>query len=451
MATRRAKRLGKLPNQYKKLENQQHLLKNIEHDDDSRKYLGMGRSFVPVGKHQYTAEDNRGEYPISALVRKNEQGYTIEARNYVATKNKEYGRIYVHKPDNFVAGGHPVPYQQQGVVYQQPSILFESGCIFDAQSRYEDNIRAPEAPAQEVVTAERSFLRPYLSQQVFPAPLQRQQLLSVGKEKSYEISDSSSSACHHLDDNNDDILNLGFQRGQRQLRFMAPCDNFDNQGCFEDKFKIHSFVHQQKSNTSLTERHEIPMKNIRHPITGHAPSIQSTSLSPYMEQKEERRDSHPRTSLPPHYSKRNILPLSTKKDKKWLSEFQCFIRSHCIEVFSASAHDVASRMNSKRVSLGQVGIRCRFCAHLPYNERSIRSSSFPSSITRLYQCATMMVRDHFANCKAMPPSVLNRYLQLKSQSNHSAHDSKTYWMRSARDVLDLTDTDEGIRFSSDTK
>jgi hypothetical protein len=164
---------------------------------------------------------------------------------------------------------------------------------------------------------------------------------------------------------------------------------------------------------------------------------------------ENKRLSHLSLRPPPRHDRdRQILPLSSKGDKKWLSDFQCFLRSHCMEVFSASAEDVASRMNSKRVALNQVGIRCRFCAHLPYRERANRSSSFPSSTNGLYHCATMMARDHFANCKAMPPSILHQYLQLKAQFNYSEHDSKTYWMKSARVDLGLMDTDHGIRFST---
>lgn len=150
-------------------------------------------------------------------------------------------------------------------------------------------------------------------------------------------------------------------------------------------------------------------------------------------------------ALQPYYN-RQVLALSTGDDENWLSEFLCFVRSQCVEVFSASQDDVASRMNSKKVLLGQVGIRCRFCAHLPHRERTGRSSSFPSSINRIYQSLTMMLRDHFTKCSAMPPQMNERYLCLKANASQGATDSKKYWIESAR-TLGLVDTEnEGMRF-----
>jgi hypothetical protein len=148
--------------------------------------------------------------------------------------------------------------------------------------------------------------------------------------------------------------------------------------------------------------------------------------------------------LQPYYN-RQVLALSTEDDENWLSEFLCFVRSQCVEVFSATREDVASRMNSKKVLFGQVGIRCRFCAHLPHRERTGRSSSFPSSISRIYQSLTMMLRDHFTKCHAMPPPIQERYLSLKANASQGATDSKKYWIESAHS-LGLVDTTDGIRF-----
>lgn len=148
--------------------------------------------------------------------------------------------------------------------------------------------------------------------------------------------------------------------------------------------------------------------------------------------------------LAPYYQRR-IVPLSTEDDENWLSEFLCFVRSHCAEVFVATNEDVASRMNSKKVLLDQVGIRCRFCAHLPHRERTGRSSSFPSSLSRIYQSLTMMLRDHFTKCPAMPEHLKERYLCLKANASQGATDSKRYWVESAKS-LGLVDTDEGIRY-----
>mmetsp|Transcript_16399 Transcript_16399/g.23137 ORF Transcript_16399/g.23137 Transcript_16399/m.23137 type:complete len:620 (-) Transcript_16399:96-1955(-) len=144
------------------------------------------------------------------------------------------------------------------------------------------------------------------------------------------------------------------------------------------------------------------------------------------------------------YSERIIMPLSTDEDENWLSEFLCFVRADLVEVFRAGREDVASRINSKKVVHGQVGIRCRFCAHLPHSERASRSSSFPSSLSRIYQSLTMMLRDHFPKCTAMPEAEQAKFIMLKEgKTTQGASGYKRYWLDSAM-KLGMVDTPQGI-------
>jgi hypothetical protein len=133
----------------------------------------------------------------------------------------------------------------------------------------------------------------------------------------------------------------------------------------------------------------------------------------------------------PHYQRRVIVPLATDEDENWLSVFMCFIRLQLVEVFRASIEDVASRINSKKVSYGQIGVRCRFCAHLASSEKASRSACYPSSLSRIYQSLTMMIRDHFINCTATPIAVREKFVGLKSKATQGASDSKRYWVESA--------------------
>jgi len=130
-----------------------------------------------------------------------------------------------------------------------------------------------------------------------------------------------------------------------------------------------------------------------------------------------------------------------------LSPFLCFVRSQCIEVFEASTEDVAVRMNSssKKVLHGQVGFRCRFCAHLSLRERAGRSSCFPSSVSRIYQSHTMMIKYHFTECMEMPPSLKDQYLCLKENVSKGVTYSRKYWISAF--ILGLRDSEkQGIRF-----
>mmetsp|Transcript_1188 Transcript_1188/g.1364 ORF Transcript_1188/g.1364 Transcript_1188/m.1364 type:complete len:512 (+) Transcript_1188:363-1898(+) len=140
-----------------------------------------------------------------------------------------------------------------------------------------------------------------------------------------------------------------------------------------------------------------------------------------------------------HFSKRRCVPLAADEDENWLSEFFCFIRSELVEIFRANNDDIASRINNKSIVFGQVGIRCRFCAHLTHRGRSSRSSCFPSSLDRIYQSMTMMIRDHFLRCHTLPNELKTKFITLKSQSNRGAIDSKKYWVKSAKQ-LGMVDT-----------
>jgi len=111
----------------------------------------------------------------------------------------------------------------------------------------------------------------------------------------------------------------------------------------------------------------------------------------------------------------------------------------------AFKEDVISRLNSKRVILGQVGIRCQFCAHLPHKQRGKRSSTFPSSLDRIYQSITMMIRDHFESCPAMPSELKAKYKDIKATASQGVDGSKQYWVLSAK-KLGLVETDSGIFF-----
>jgi len=152
----------------------------------------------------------------------------------------------------------------------------------------------------------------------------------------------------------------------------------------------------------------------------------------------------------PHFDVRAHVPLAIEEDQNWLSEFQCFVRAELLQVFRASHKDVKIRVASKKVSYKQVGIRCRFCAHCKPSSRAIRSSAFPSSIRQLYQSFTMMLRDHFGSCDAIPEPLKERFLELKRNNTQGASDSMRYWVYSAV-KLGMVDSECGIVLNEQTQ
>jgi len=162
----------------------------------------------------------------------------------------------------------------------------------------------------------------------------------------------------------------------------------------------------------------------------------------------------PTSTLPPleggeilHHSKRKIVPLGIEEDPNWLSERQCFIRAELLEVVRAGQEE---RSCSKTVTFQQVGIRCRYCAHMQPSSRAIRSSAFPSSIRQIYQSFTMMVRDHFGNCNGVPPDKKERFIKLKGLTSPSSSLSRQYWTFAAK-KLGMVDSERGIVINEDTQ
>ena len=135
-----------------------------------------------------------------------------------------------------------------------------------------------------------------------------------------------------------------------------------------------------------------------------------------------RNQSSPSSPPIPHHTARTVYTLSDPRDADVLSEFWTFVRSECLEIFTtatATATSSSSSSSSSSADLGGgisetslVGIRCRFCAH-HHRSSAPRSQSFPSTISRLYQSITMMIREHFSRCADVPPEVRGRYDRLR--------------------------------------
>jgi hypothetical protein len=139
------------------------------------------------------------------------------------------------------------------------------------------------------------------------------------------------------------------------------------------------------------------------------------------------------------------------EDQCRLSEFQYLLR-HQIEVFEATDDDVAThvRGRNKLVTFGQVGIRCKYCAHLPVSRRQKGSTYFPSNMLGIYQAAQNMSNAHIqcGLCECMPNGVRLQFIYMMENrlgaTNHGA--GRSYWSKSAS-LLGLVDTENhGIRF-----
>ena len=152
-------------------------------------------------------------------------------------------------------------------------------------------------------------------------------------------------------------------------------------------------------------------------------------------------------SRPKHYLCRPVMPLTVESDEAWLSPFLCFIRKECLEVFEAEQCDVYERKTSKQVVLHQVGVRCRFCAHLEHGEREQRSSMFPSKIDGIYTSLPVLIRNHLSVCPKMPKELRSTYRSLKGSSKRDGLETKSYWRDSAQTLGLVEGAQGGIFFN----
>jgi len=136
-------------------------------------------------------------------------------------------------------------------------------------------------------------------------------------------------------------------------------------------------------------------------------------------------------------------------DSDWLSGLNCFIREKCVEAFSATEEDVTKTSKRGRISLHQVGIRCRFCSHCPKEEAKMAAVSYPLSVAGIYESVKRWQKVHLEVCEDVPREAKAK-LQELSANNSWVPTTRQYWADSAKS-LGMVDTEDGIRFATDPR
>mmetsp|Transcript_2123 Transcript_2123/g.4627 ORF Transcript_2123/g.4627 Transcript_2123/m.4627 type:complete len:812 (-) Transcript_2123:154-2589(-) len=157
----------------------------------------------------------------------------------------------------------------------------------------------------------------------------------------------------------------------------------------------------------------------------------------------------PRYSSGPFAMMDKPSALAMVTDKEWLTPLHCFVRRHCVEVFTASEAEVSAPSKGKRkpIQVGQVGIRCPHC-HSADNSKARERGSvyYPTTISSIYNATMNLLQRHLHSCTSVPGEIMRRYETLKADDARSGT-SKRYWIESALS-LGLVDTPNGIRFSA---
>ncbi len=131
----------------------------------------------------------------------------------------------------------------------------------------------------------------------------------------------------------------------------------------------------------------------------------------------------------------NAIPLSLIYDATRLSAYQGLIRQQ-LELFEATALDVHTTQQGrkKKLSVGQVGIRCKHCVNEPANRRGRAAAYFPSTLEGIYQAAQNMASYHLCgSCQSIPLSLKERIRSLRKQKGAiGGRFGKKYWAEGCR-------------------
>jgi len=155
-------------------------------------------------------------------------------------------------------------------------------------------------------------------------------------------------------------------------------------------------------------------------------------------------------TIAPTPPKKKPMTLAHPQDAYDLSPHQAYLRQN-IEIFCANADECAmhTRGRNKPITAGQVGIRCRWCAHVPMDTRTKGSTYFPVVTMGLYQAAQNMSTAHLqcGLCPYMPESVRHRFKDLILTKVYTSAGGRKYWAETAKQLYPLKDTEaDGIRW-----
>ena len=223
--------------------------------------------------------------------------------------------------------------------------------------------------------------------------------------------------------------------------------------------------HQKRTTaTSIAECQSMLTPFLFSLLASNANALAKTSLQhnqqqqqPRTSQEQQQQPVPSKTSPPPpcKISTNNLL-LASPADQQHLNALHCFVRRQ-LEVFQANEHDITTPAPGRktRINIGQVGIRCIWCAQLPPKERVKRAVCYPPSLSGVYHSVSNMKYDHFENCRGLPPQVRAEFTSLRSSAGRksvpgvsqrgSANSTAHYYYESAA-RLGLVDTEKGIRF-----
>lgn len=176
----------------------------------------------------------------------------------------------------------------------------------------------------------------------------------------------------------------------------------------------------------------------------------SSSSTPFCMPVDKTAAVAPATPPKPIRSNPGGVTVSLSTDADFLSPYQVGIRQS-LEYFAADAEAISTNVQGrkKQIHLGQVGVRCRWCAELPLALRGRGAVYYPVKLAGVYQAAQNMAGTHLLeSCWKMPPEIREQLRRARlTQRRGSNIKGKDYWISSCQKI-GLQETERGIWFQS---
>jgi hypothetical protein len=143
------------------------------------------------------------------------------------------------------------------------------------------------------------------------------------------------------------------------------------------------------------------------------------------------------------------IPMEVASDVDQLSKYQVLVRRQ-LEYFISQKDDAEYSVQGrkKQARLGQVGIRCKHCSHLPHRLRGRGAGYYPAKLSGVYQAAQNMATNHLNQfCNSIPADIRETLRSLRGGRHDSAAGGgKQYWADACIQIGLVEDEEDGLRF-----
>jgi hypothetical protein len=143
-------------------------------------------------------------------------------------------------------------------------------------------------------------------------------------------------------------------------------------------------------------------------------------------------------------------PMALSSDVEQLTVYQVLIR-RSLEYFVAGETDVATsvRGRKQKIRVGQIGVRCKYCAHVPLRQRSKGAVYYAKSLINVYQAAQNIATAHFATDAACPfmPSEIREEIAIQRPRRDASKAGRSYWVEACR-MMGIVERDDALWFGS---